>query len=409
MVPDGAAASVLQSAPGQTCSAMTVDMNGQRGLSELVEVLGRTGWAVELFDPRWRLVWVSQGVRAVLGEHDEGRLGYGRHLVEAWNMPVRRAFLTAESRSRSLAEVAAMTFGDTPGGKEALRGRLGDGWPPEVDPVMAVPAPDVWAWSVEFVPPGADAANRLQALMVRVRAAAGTPIGTFFLYSSGLPASIFALLVRGDEELFARTAELVEPRTHATAIQFADLEGSAALAHSLAPKTYFELLRALLTGIDGLVAAHGGIVGKHGGDGATAFFLAEQLGSPSEAATAALAVARAIPGLADSVVARTRSELELSVNVGAHWADHLYLGQVITGGRLEVTALGDEVNECARLQQSAHGGQLLASKALLERIKRTDEVAPGPPDAYRFTPLREVPGATTKAIRDAGDLQVASV
>jgi class 3 adenylate cyclase len=44
------------------------------------------------------------------------------------------------------------------------------------------------------------------------------------------------------------------------------------------------------------------------------------------------------------------------------------MGQVVTGGRLGVTALGDEVNECARMKQTATGGALLASKALIERL-----------------------------------------
>ena len=59
---------------------------------------------------------------------------------------------------------------------------------------------------------------------------------------------------------------------------------------------------------------------------------------------------------------------ELKINAGVHWGGALYLGQVITGGRLEVTALGDEVNECARIQQSARDGALLASKPLVERL-----------------------------------------
>ncbi len=188
---------------------------------------------------------------------------------------------------------------------------------------------------------------------------------------------------------------------------FADLEGSGALAERLPAHTYFELLRALLTGIDELVAARGGIVGKHGGDGATAFFLADQLGSAAAAAGAALDVARAVPGLAASAAARSGAAGDLRVNVGAHWAEQLYLGQVITGGRLEVTALGDEVNECARLQQSARHGELIASKALLDQLRAEDRASLDLAGPLRFGPLGELPGATEKAIRDAGDLPVA--
>jgi hypothetical protein len=47
-------------------------------------------------------------------------------------------------------------------------------------------------------------------------------------------------------------------------------------------------------------------------------------------------------------------------HAAAHWGGALYLGQIVTGGRLEITALSDEVNECARIRQTAPNGSLLA-------------------------------------------------
>jgi hypothetical protein len=38
--------------------------------------------------------------------------------------------------------------------------------------------------------------------------------------------------------------------------------------------------------------------------------------------------------------------------------------------RSEVTALGEEVNEAARIEACASGGRALASKALIERLSR---------------------------------------
>ena len=380
-------------------------------LAALEETLGRTGWAVELFDAEWRLVWVSSSLRAVLRTADEQQLGIGRHLVEAWTGDLRRAFLSPESGARSLAEITAFTLDDTPGGKEALRRLLGARWPPELEPVEAVPAPDVWAWSADFQTPDASVLTRLEGLMVRCRDETGSAFGTFFVYSSGLPANVLALLVRGDEELFTRTAALMNASRHAAAILFADLEASASLAKRLEPRLYFDLLSALLTRIDAAIARHGGIVGKHGGDGTTAFFLADQLGGRSSAARAALEVARSLPQIAVDAAAEASgaldAELELHLNRGVHWADALYLGQVITGGRLEVTALGAEVNECARLQQSVHEGGVLASKCLLDRLDPANRSALGLAEERAFTVLRELPTATAKARRDAGDLLVA--
>ena len=83
------------------------------------------------------------------------------------------------------------------------------------------------------------------------------------------------------------------------------------------------------------------------------------------------------------------------------------MGQVVTGGRLEVTALGDEVNEGARIQQSARGGAVLASKALIERLTAEDGARIGvDPEEVVYTTIAEMPGADAKSIRDAGTLPV---
>lgn len=97
------------------------------------------------------------------------------------------------------------------------------------------------------------------------------------------------------------------------------------------------------------------------------------------------------------------------MNVGVHWRGALYLGQVVTGGRLEVTALGDEVNEAVRIQRSGRDGALLASKSLLERLEPDDAAALElDPDRIRYRTLAELEGAP-KARRDAGSVAVAAL
>jgi class 3 adenylate cyclase len=79
----------------------------------------------------------------------------------------------------------------------------------------------------------------------------------------------------------------------------------------------------------------------------------------------------------------------------------------VTGGRLEVTALGEEVNEGARLEQAATRGELLASRALVARLDEHDLAALEiHPEAITYRPLEELPSARGKAIRDAGALGV---
>ena len=94
---------------------------------------------------------------------------------------------------------------------------------------------------------------------------------------------------------------------------------------------------------------------------------------------------------------------DLRLNVGVHWGGALYMGQVVTGGRLEVTALGDEVNECARIQETARDGTVLASKALIERLDAEDARGIGlDPERVVYRTIGELPGASEKAVRDAG-------
>lgn len=110
--------------------------------------------------------------------------------------------------------------------------------------------------------------------------------------------------------------------------------------------------------------------------------------------------------MARAAAAELGLPLPVVINAGAHWGSTLYIGQ-LTSGRLEVTALGDEVNECARLQESARGGTLLATKDLLERLEDQAVRSLGlDPAGVQYTALADVDGATPKAVHDAGSLSV---
>lgn len=85
----------------------------------------------------------------------------------------------------------------------------------------------------------------------------------------------------------------------------------------------------------------------------------------------------------------------------------MYIGSIITSGRSEVTALGDEVNEAARIEACAAGGRALASKSLLERLDPDDAAALDiDPNHLSYTQLAELETATEKARRDAPAIAV---
>lgn len=60
------------------------------GLLPVASALESTRLAAVICDTQWRLVWVSEELRALLGEQDEGKLGIGKHLVEVCPSPVLR-------------------------------------------------------------------------------------------------------------------------------------------------------------------------------------------------------------------------------------------------------------------------------------------------------------------------------
>jgi len=206
-------------------------------------------------------------------------------------------------------------------------------------------------------------------------------------------------------------ARLVEPGRREAAILFADVEASGKLSRRLPSSSYFDFIRDFSTTSDDVIIDGGGIVGDHAGDGVTAFFVVDDFGSASHAARAAIEVGRGMQaGIDRAGAAVGLGAGEVRLRVGVHWGGTLYMGQVVTGGRLEVTALGDEVNECARLEQSAAGGALLASKALIERLEPADAAAVGlAPAQMAYRALADLNTADEKAVRDAGLIAVARI
>lgn len=236
----------------------------------------------------------------------------------------------------------------------------------------------------------------------------GQFIGVVSLYRSTVPENLLLRLGRGDLRLYERMDRVSEPARRPAAILFADLEASGAVSRRLSARGYFELIRDLTDLIDSSVTTRDGIPGKHAGDGGSALFLAADFeGSESVAARAAIEAARAIRDGAENV---GPEGVSIMLNIGLHWGATLMVGQVATSGRLEVTALGDQMNEGARIESAAKGGKILASKDLIERLDVSDAKTTGvDPGAIAYTALSDLDGATDKAIRDAGAIAVAAI
>jgi class 3 adenylate cyclase len=381
-------------------------------LREVALAMEGAGASGDILDARWRTVFISSELARMSGvsPEDVGRF-YGESLIVrhldhprtwgtdedtavAWwrhNVPIMRRYLQPgdpdfEAVFARNAEAAA-----------------------RVRPVEV--APRAWQQTVTFPPEhGFRAAifSDLTFLELRISADDGTFLGVARLIRTALPEGLLARLGRGDPRLFERMGRVSEPDRRPAGILFADLEASGWLSRRLSSSGYFHLIRDLTDLIDTSVVARDGIVGKHAGDGGSALFLAADFdGSESAAARATIEAARAIRDGAEDL---GPDDVTVRLNIGVHWGATLMVGQVATRGRLEVTALGDQMNECARIEAAATEGTILASKDLIERLNAADAQAIGlDPDAIIYTALAELDGASDKAIRDAGAIAVSAI
>jgi class 3 adenylate cyclase len=209
----------------------------------------------------------------------------------------------------------------------------------------------------------------------------------------------------GDPESLGRIASLTQPARHDVVVLSADLQDSSVLARRLSTAAFFDLVTKTTSRTDREIVKRGGIVGRHAGDGVIAFFLAEHHGGGSSAARAAIEVATSLAVTID-VAAAASVGAHVPVNVAVHWGN-VFMGQLSSEGRLEVTALGDAVNECARIGECARDGAVLASKSVIEQLGTDDAKALGlDPARVVYERLEDLPTVSVKAKRDAGGIAV---
>ena len=384
-------------------------------LAEVAATLEASGqWAL-VVDDQWRLVYATDGLRLTFGAFEGlAPFAVGEHFFgpEAVRVALgwRMGLSTTDLYREFFVGLGGFVLADTPGGCDALR-RVVDA---ELVDVVDQLTPNDASASF-FLSRGTgldrDRPVGIHAVAIRIRDATGLA-GTAIITKPDTPMStIGALTSMGDTGHVERMQLVAKAARRPAAILFADLEGSSSLARRLSTASYFALGRRLVRVADQCVIDAGGLVGRHVGDGVVAFFLAETSGSESAAADAAIAAARALDLAVADIAARSGLGIDdVGLRFGLHWGSTLYVGNITTAGRTEVTALGDEVNEAARIEACATGGRTLASKNLIERLDDADSAALGlDPDAITYTALADLATATDKARRDAPAIAVCDV
>jgi class 3 adenylate cyclase len=372
---------------------------------------GHWGW---LFDDGWRVVFVTDDLRrAQAGGRELARWRVG-HVIGSpeYVSDVQTWFsmgLTSEQIRAQVAIAGSFMLADLPGGRAQLRELLDPEFHDMVDEF--VPNEQIVA-SIDTTLPGVGGPTTISYFLTRLRDSTGRFIGSSLIAKpSASMSTIVAMTAMGDVRHFERMQIAAAPSRRPAAILFADLEGSSELSRRLPTATYFDLGRRLVRVADQCVIDAGGLVGRHVGDGVVAFFLAESFGSESAAAAGCIRATRALRSVVGMVAAKRDLPAEdVVLRFGLHWGSTLYVGNITTGGRTEVTALGDEVNEAARIEACATGGRALASKSLIERLDTEDAAALDiDPNRVAYTPLADLPTATDKARRDAPAIAVCEI
>ncbi|MDQ3985893.1 MAG: adenylate/guanylate cyclase domain-containing protein [Actinomycetota bacterium] len=381
-------------------------------LARYAECYAELGWSVMILDAEWRLQWASDEVREFVRVSEGTDVGYGRHIAEALLGEPWISAIAAESLETPLfADVAPYIVHDL----QQRRRRVADVLPESMhqyfDAVEPKAPPHVLRARFLAVDPADPELPPFpaQCSMSQIYDSDGDFHGWLVIMFMDVSPNLMSLLSRGNEEMYERMARLVEPLPRQAAILFCDLSASGELSRQMSSISYFRLIRSLWTGIDDAVADEKGVIGKHAGDGASAYFLVDELESPSAAACAAIRTAQRIHDLSREIF-RDTLDTECQMRVGLHWGGSLYMGQLVPRGRLDVSALGNEVNEGARIQEAAGPDETLVSKQLLEQLLPDDAAALGIDlEKVTYQPVAEIAPRVEKVMRDVGNLSVTTL
>lgn len=370
------------------------------GLAQVIATLDETGLAAHVWDDRYYLAHATAAQSAnVVAAPAIGAHVLSTEFIEAVTRGGTLAVEDFLAYSREVMPFIVDAYDDD---RDALRALADPRHHDALDSAVRRSPPEIWT-AVMHVRPQGRLRVPMRALAYKV---AG---GSVEIWLPNLRGDLLAALTLTDTGHLERLGQMTRSARRPAAILFGDLEASTPLARRLSTEAYFRLVRRIMGAVDNLVVMHGGLVGRHVGDGLTAFYPAELFGGESEAALAALRTARDLSAAVVGAAASVPNAGDVRINAGLHWGATVRLGAIMTAARFEITALGEEVNEAARIEACATGGRVLASKALLERLDDSTVADLGIDPDVAYEPLAEVVGAPEKARRDAPTLAVRAV
>jgi class 3 adenylate cyclase len=210
----------------------------------------------------------------------------------------------------------------------------------------------------------------------------GAPVGGTAPAAPGRTPAVEDQLVRMIRHIPSHVAEKIRASRGAIAgerklvtVLFCDLVGSTAIAESLDPEEYRDLLEHYLALAFREVYNVEGIVNQLAGDGIMALFGAPiaHEDAPYRAVHAALAIRESLMAMNARLGPRTP---DLQVRIGIHTGP-VVVGAVGNDLKMDYTAIGDTTNLASRLQTAAEPGMILISEATHRLVRGFFRVKPG--------------------------------
>ena len=199
----------------------------------------------------------------------------------------------------------------------------------------------------------------------------------------------------------ARTGRSMEGERRIVTMLFCDVKGSTAMAESLDPEEWAEVMNGAFEYLISPVFRYEGMIPRLMGDAILAFFGAPiaHEDDPERAVRAGLEMVAGIRGYRERI--QRERGLDFDVRVGIN-TGLVVVGEVGTDLRLEYTAMGDAINLAARMKQTARPGTVQITDHTYRLVEPLFEVEPlggievkgksDPVEAYRVTGIKAAPG-----------------
>jgi class 3 adenylate cyclase len=156
---------------------------------------------------------------------------------------------------------------------------------------------------------------------------------------------------------------------------FADIRGFTLYAQTRQPDRVVALLNEIFKELTSVVFRWRGTLDKYLGDSIMAIYGAPV--SYHDDALRAIRSALEMRSAFDTLRRRWTDEEERGLGLGIGISSgEVVVGNVGTESLMDYTVVGDAVNVAQRLEELAHGGQILISRAVLEQVGRRARVLP---------------------------------